>query len=56
MHMFTDIAQWIRLKDMGILDWIAKKKEAGAIRNIGFSYHGNTENFLKILEDYDWDF
>ena len=56
MHMFTDIAQWIRLKDMGILDWIAKKKEAGIIRNIGFSYHGNTENFLKILEDYDWDF
>ena len=28
----------------------------GAIRNIGFSYHGNTDNFLKILEDYDWDF
>ena len=56
MHMLTDLAQWKRLKEMGITDWIQKKKEAGAIRNIGFSYHGNSENFLKILEDYDWDF
>ena len=56
MHMLTDIAQWIRLKDMGILDWIAEKKKTGEIRYIGFSYHGNSENFLKILEDYDWDF
>ena len=30
--------------------------DAGAIRQIGFSYHGNTENFQKILQDYDWDF
>ena len=56
MHMLTDIAQWERLKQMGILSWIAEKKAAGAIRNIGFSFHGNTENFLKILLDYDWDF
>ena len=56
MHMLTDLAQWKRLKNMGILTWIEEKKKAGAIRNIGFSYHGNTENFLKILEDYDWEF
>ena len=56
MHMLTDVAQWVRLKEMGILDWIREKKDQGIIRNIGFSYHGNTENFLKILEDYDWDF
>ena len=56
MHHLTDIIQWERLKGLGILDWIAGKKESGAIRNIGFSYHGNTANFLKILEDYDWDF
>ena len=56
MHHLTDIIQWERLKGLGILDWITAKKESGAIRNIGFSYHGNTANFLKILEDYDWDF
>ncbi len=56
MHHLTDIAQWERLKTVGILDWIEAKKSSGTIRNIGFSYHGNTDNFLKILADYDWDF
>ncbi|MBO5496669.1 MAG: aldo/keto reductase, partial [Oscillospiraceae bacterium] len=56
MHMLTDVAMWEKLKKVGILEWIREKKQSGAIRNIGFSYHGNTENFLKILNDYDWDF
>ena len=56
MHHLTDVAMWEKLKSVGILDWIREKKQSGAIRNIGFSYHGNTENFLKILNDYDWDF
>ena len=56
MHHVTDVAMWEKLKAVGILDWIRDKKESGAIRNIGFSYHGNTENFLKVLGDYDWDF
>lgn len=55
MHHLTDVAMWEKLKNVGVLDWIAEKKAEGAIRNIGFSYHGNTENFLTILEDYDWD-
>ena len=56
MHHLTDIAQWEKLKQIGILSWIEEKKKDGTIRNIGFSYHGNTDNFLKILNDYDWDF
>lgn len=56
MHHLTDIKQWNRLKTLGVIEWIEKKKAQGAIRNIGFSYHGNTENYLKILNDYDWDF
>ena len=56
MHHLTDAAQWERLVHAGIEDWIAEKKKSGAVRNIGFSYHGNTENFLKILNAYDWDF
>ncbi|MBR1930434.1 MAG: aldo/keto reductase [Lachnospiraceae bacterium] len=56
MHMLTDIAAWEKLKNLGIEVWMADKKKSGEIRNIGFSFHGNTEMFLKILEDYDWDF
>ena len=56
MHMLTDIASWERLEKLGIRDWIARKKQEGTIRQIGFSFHGNTEMFLKILNAYDWDF
>ncbi len=56
MHMITDYNQWLKLEKIGMKEWIAQKKESGQIRNIGFSYHGDTENFLKVLNAYDWDF
>lgn len=56
MHMVTDRAQWERLKDFGIEDWIARKKAAGHIGQIGFSFHGSTAGFVDMLEAYDWDF
>ncbi len=55
MHHLTDVAMWEKLKSIGILEWIAEKKASGSVRNIGFSYHGNTDNFIKILNDFDWD-
>ena len=56
MHMITDIAQWEKLERLGVRDWIAAKKAAGQIRHIGFSYHGSTDMFLKVLNAYDWEF
>lgn len=56
MHMFTDIHEWENLKHIGIEDWIAGHLADGSIRNIGFSYHGDSDMFLKILDAYDWDF
>lgn len=56
MHMFTDYAEWENLVSLGIEDWIKDKKAEGKITNVGFSYHGDTEMFLKILNAYDWDF
>lgn len=56
MHMLSDFGSWERIKALGIAEWIESKKACGAVRNIGFSYHGGTEGFLKILEDYPWDF
>ena len=56
MHMFTDIQEWENIKALGIEDWIKEHKANGSIRQIGFSYHGDTDMFLKILDAYDWDF
>jgi predicted aldo/keto reductase-like oxidoreductase len=56
MHMLTDIATWNRIVDLGIKEWIAEKKASGAIKQIGFSYHGNSDMFIKLIDAYDWDF
>ena len=56
MHMFSDIAEWEHLKMLGMEEWIKRQKAEGRVRNIGFSYHGDTDMFLKILNAYDWDF
>ena len=56
MHMLTDTATWERLKALGIVEWIEEKKASGAIRQIGFSYHGNSDMFCELVDAYDWDF
>lgn len=56
MHMLTDTETWERLKSLGMEQWIEEKKKAGKIRQIGFSYHGHTDMFCKLIDAYDWDF
>ena len=56
MHMLTDVDTWERLKALGILAWLEEKKKSGAIRQAGFSYHGNTDMFCRLVDAYDWDF
>ncbi len=56
MHMLPDETTWKRLLEMGIGEWLEKKKAAGQIRKVGFSFHGSTDIFLKILDAYDWEF
>lgn len=56
MHMLSDIDAWNRMKELGVEEWIAEKKKKGEIGQIGFSYHGNSEMFCRIIDAYDWDF
>ena len=56
MHMLTDMVAWENLVKLGIKEWIKDKKDRGEIRNIGFSYHGDTKMFKQIIDAYDWDF
>jgi len=55
LHMITDMDQWKRLKSWGIENWIANKKSSGQIKRIGFSFHGSGSEFLKVIEDYEWE-
>ncbi|MFR8837811.1 MULTISPECIES: aldo/keto reductase [Bacteroides] len=48
-----------RYLDNGMLDFLIKEREAGRIRNLGFSYHGDIEVFDYLLSRHDeikWDF
>ncbi|MBR1933696.1 MAG: aldo/keto reductase [Prevotella sp.] len=48
-----------RYLDNGLLDYLMKEREAGRIRNLGFSYHGDIAVFDYLLEhndEYHWDF
>ncbi|MBN2794091.1 MAG: aldo/keto reductase [Clostridia bacterium] len=56
MHMLDSLETWENLKTLGIRAFIDEKKASGAIRHIGFSFHGRPEEFIKILEDYPWEF
>ena len=56
MHMLPDTQIWNKLIRMGVLDWALEKKATGQIRNLGFSYHGNTAQFIELIDAYDWDF
>ena len=56
MHMLTDVDTWNRLLGLGIGEWLAEKKASGAIRQVGFSYHGNSDMFCRLLDAWDWDF
>jgi len=48
-----------RYIDNGLLDYLVKEREAGRIRNLGFSYHGDIAVYDYLLSQHDkyhWDF
>jgi predicted aldo/keto reductase-like oxidoreductase len=56
LHMLTGINQWEQFRDWGIEAWMAEKKKSGQIRQMGFSFHGSRDEFLKLLDVRPWDF
>ncbi|MBO4499903.1 MAG: aldo/keto reductase [Bacteroidaceae bacterium] len=50
-----------RYVDNGMIDFLRKERESGRIRNLGFSFHGASNEFDLFMEMYDkgelmWDF
>ncbi len=48
-----------RFKDNGLIDFLMEEREAGRIRNLGFSFHGSKEGFDELMalhDKYHWDF
>ena len=59
MYLAHDISgeRFARVKEWKIFDFLTKQREAGKIRFIGFSCHGESpEYFKEVLDEYPWDF
>jgi predicted aldo/keto reductase-like oxidoreductase len=47
---------WDSVEKLGVADFLDKAKADGRIINAGFSFHGASEDFNRIVDAYDWDF
>ena len=47
---------WQKMLNLGIIEWMEKVKKAGKVRHMGFSFHGRHDDFIKIVDGYDFDF
>jgi predicted aldo/keto reductase-like oxidoreductase len=56
LHNISTLEHWTALQDLGIEQWAAAQKAAGKIKQFGFSFHGTQDNFMELLDAYDWDF
>ena len=48
-----------RFLNNGMLEFLLKEREAGRIKHLGFSYHGDVRDFDWLLDrqdEYEWDF
>ncbi|MDR2296687.1 MAG: aldo/keto reductase [Clostridiales Family XIII bacterium] len=59
MYLLHDVREksWEKVKELGIVSILEEKRAQGLIKNIGFSYHGETTALFKeIIDAFPWDF
>ena len=45
---------WLKLRDLGVIEWAEKAIARGCFRYLGFSFHDDHETFKQIVDAYDW--
>jgi len=52
-----DHAKWVKVRDLGVLDWGQRAVKDGRIGALAFSFHDKFDTFEEILSDWDgWAF
>jgi len=46
--------RWPKMRDLGVVDWLRRLREAGRIAEFGFSFHDPLEVFKQIVDAEDW--
>jgi predicted aldo/keto reductase-like oxidoreductase len=49
-----DGEMWDRMRDLGVREFLDRKKADGKIKFPAFSFHGKADDFIRICDDYDW--
>lgn len=55
VHNLSSRKGWEELKQSGLEEFLLLAKQSGKIRRIGFSFHGDKNQFKEIVDDYPWD-
>jgi uncharacterized protein len=51
-----DGRSWDKMKSLGIIEFMDRIRKEKKVRHMGFSFHGRKEDFMRIVDEYDWDF
>ncbi|MDO5301897.1 MAG: aldo/keto reductase [Tissierellia bacterium] len=51
-----DRHRWKKIQELGVFDDMARAKEEGKIKYLGFSFHDDYDVFEEILNAHPWDF
>ena len=55
IHNITGYKDIEKLKKLKLYEFLDDKKSQNILKNVGFSYHGSYSDFIKVVDDYDWD-
>jgi len=47
---------WDKMVELGVVEFMERIKAEGRVRHLGFSFHGRKEDFLRIVDAYDFAF
>ena len=47
---------WDKMLSLGVIDFMDNIRKQGRVRRMGFSFHGAKEDFIRIVDSYDWEF
>ena len=56
VHNLPSPAAWRRVQNLGIEQWLENRRQSGQIGQIGFSFHGSQDDFMLLLDAWDFDF
>jgi len=45
---------WDKMRDLGVREFMDAKQAEGKLLFPAFSFHGSTEDFIRICDEYDW--